>query len=115
MIRRPPRSTLFPYTTLFRSTVTANLAGLPALSLPIGRIKGLPIGGQFIGQAFLEGEMIETADALERLVPATEGARPGGRAGAGGGGGGGGAAGGRSSVSKRTCNRAPHRRCSAAA
>src|SRR5260370_30348933 len=25
MIRRPPRSTLFPYTTLFRSTVTAPL------------------------------------------------------------------------------------------
>src|SRR5687768_18113867 len=24
MIRRPPRSTLFPYTTLFRSTVGAN-------------------------------------------------------------------------------------------
>src|SRR3712207_8986046 len=28
MIRRPPRSTLFPYTTLFRSTLVANaLAG----------------------------------------------------------------------------------------
>src|SRR3712207_9312586 len=24
MIRRPPRSTLFPYTTLFRSTLTGN-------------------------------------------------------------------------------------------
>src|SRR5256885_3054766 len=24
MIRRPPRSTLFPYTTLFRSTLTTN-------------------------------------------------------------------------------------------
>src|SRR5262245_65067816 len=30
MIRRPPRSTLFPYTTLFRSIV-AELAGLCAL------------------------------------------------------------------------------------
>src|SRR5687767_15413848 len=29
MIRRPPRSTLFPYTTLFRSTVTNELTGLP--------------------------------------------------------------------------------------
>src|SRR3712207_8421647 len=27
MIRRPPRSTLFPYTTLFRSRVVAGLAG----------------------------------------------------------------------------------------
>src|SRR3712207_8505222 len=27
MIRRPPRSTLFPYTTLFRSTLVAQLYG----------------------------------------------------------------------------------------
>src|SRR2546429_7345737 len=27
MIRRPPRSTLFPYTTLFRSALHAGLAG----------------------------------------------------------------------------------------
>jgi aspartyl-tRNA(Asn)/glutamyl-tRNA(Gln) amidotransferase subunit A len=53
-------------------TVTANLAGLPAMSLPIGRIKGLPIGGQFIGQAFLEDEMLEAAYALERVVPVAE-------------------------------------------
>src|SRR5439155_26154698 len=53
-------------------TVTANLAGLPAISIPIGRIKGLPIGGQFIGQAFLEDEMLEAAYALERAVPAAE-------------------------------------------
>src|SRR2546430_11838905 len=30
MIRRPPRSTLFPYTTLFRSRRSAVLAGRPA-------------------------------------------------------------------------------------
>src|SRR3712207_6924507 len=38
MIRRPPRSTLFPYTTLFRSE--ANLAALEvreALDWPIGQ------------------------------------------------------------------------------
>src|SRR5256885_6823105 len=29
MIRRPPRSTLFPYTTLFRSDHAATLATLP--------------------------------------------------------------------------------------
>ncbi len=53
-------------------TVTANLAGLPAISLPIGQVKGLPIGGQLIGQAFLEDEMLEAAYALERGVPATD-------------------------------------------
>jgi len=52
--------------------VTANLAGVPAISLPIGRVKGLPIGGQLIGQAFLEDEMLEAAYALERVVPATD-------------------------------------------
>src|SRR2546422_3829939 len=30
MIRRPPRSTLFPYTTLFRSCLRANLQGAAA-------------------------------------------------------------------------------------
>jgi aspartyl-tRNA(Asn)/glutamyl-tRNA(Gln) amidotransferase subunit A len=53
-------------------TVTANLAGVPALSLPIGRIKGLPIGGQFIGQAFVEDDMLEAAYALERVIAAAE-------------------------------------------
>src|SRR3712207_7000051 len=33
MIRRPPRSTLFPYTTLFRSALVSD-AGTPALSDP---------------------------------------------------------------------------------
>src|SRR5258708_8911720 len=33
MIRRPPRSTLFPYTTLFRSPETS---GAPKLGLQIG-------------------------------------------------------------------------------
>src|SRR5689334_23836623 len=32
MIRRPPRSTLFPYTTLFRSTPSVSLTG-PGLRL----------------------------------------------------------------------------------
>src|SRR4051794_41703525 len=35
MLRRPPRSTLFPYTTLFRSDLTrvAHFAALPNLAL----------------------------------------------------------------------------------
>src|SRR2546430_13255612 len=33
MIRRPPRSTLFPYTTLFRSFISVNLMSLNTWSL----------------------------------------------------------------------------------
>src|SRR5438874_3878375 len=37
MIRRPPRSTLFPYTTLFRSNLSTNLAS-HFFDLVIGKI-----------------------------------------------------------------------------
>src|SRR6476646_11016717 len=37
MIRRPPRSTLFPYTTLFRSCAPGARRGGPARSGPRGR------------------------------------------------------------------------------
>src|SRR3712207_8440050 len=42
MIRRPPRSTLFPYTTLFRSPVGRRVAGRPFDDLePGGILEGL--------------------------------------------------------------------------
>ncbi|MFI5207615.1 MAG: Asp-tRNA(Asn)/Glu-tRNA(Gln) amidotransferase subunit GatA [Gemmatimonadales bacterium] len=44
---------------------TANLAGVPALSLPIGRDEGLPIGGQLIGAMEAESTIIRIAQALE--------------------------------------------------
>ncbi len=49
---------------------TANLAGLPALSLPIGRSEGLPVGGQLIGAAFTEAGMLAIAELLERSIDA---------------------------------------------
>src|SRR5438105_11244675 len=39
MIRRPPRSTLFPYTTLFRSFRAKHTLGLPELERPGGRAR----------------------------------------------------------------------------
>jgi aspartyl-tRNA(Asn)/glutamyl-tRNA(Gln) amidotransferase subunit A len=47
---------------------TANLAGLPAMSVPIGRSNGLPLGGQLIGPHFSESRLITIATALERGV-----------------------------------------------
>ena len=49
-------------------TVTANLAGLPAMSVPIGRVDGLPVGGQFIARHFHEPAMFRAAFALERAL-----------------------------------------------
>src|SRR2546422_6222619 len=38
MIRRPPRSTLFPYTTLFRSLIDPTLSGLPPFLVQHGGV-----------------------------------------------------------------------------
>src|SRR2546426_7015596 len=47
MIRRPPRSTLFPYTTLFRSLYgAASLARLAGLPAPVPRQRLGHRGGQ---------------------------------------------------------------------
>jgi len=42
-------------------TVTANLAGIPALSFPAGVEEGLPVGMQFMAPAFEEGRLFEAA------------------------------------------------------
>ncbi|MES2357151.1 MAG: Asp-tRNA(Asn)/Glu-tRNA(Gln) amidotransferase subunit GatA [Gemmatimonadota bacterium] len=49
-------------------TVTANLAGIPAISLPIGRVGGLPIGGQIMTRHFDEPRMFHVAAALEAAL-----------------------------------------------
>src|SRR3989440_8842482 len=47
MIRRPPRSTLFPYTTLFRSLAEAGATGLAGLDTVLAR--GYPGGTDLSG------------------------------------------------------------------
>ena len=51
-------------------TVTANLAGIPGVSVPIGRLDGLPVGGQFLAAHFDEMAMFRGAYALERALGA---------------------------------------------
>jgi aspartyl-tRNA(Asn)/glutamyl-tRNA(Gln) amidotransferase subunit A len=51
-------------------TVTANLAGIPAISVPIGTADGLPVGGQVMADHWREDVMSRGAAALEReLAP----------------------------------------------
>jgi aspartyl-tRNA(Asn)/glutamyl-tRNA(Gln) amidotransferase subunit A len=51
-------------------TATANLAGVPAMSQPIGRVNGLPVGGQLMSAHFQEEKMFTVAYALERALGA---------------------------------------------
>ncbi|MBI2626533.1 MAG: Asp-tRNA(Asn)/Glu-tRNA(Gln) amidotransferase subunit GatA [Candidatus Nealsonbacteria bacterium] len=48
--------------------VTAvNLAGLPAISLPCGKIQGLPVGLQIIGRHFEEDKVLKLGEIFEKL------------------------------------------------
>lgn len=49
-------------------TVPVNLAGLPAISVPVGRAGNLPIGLQVIGKELQENLLFATAKALEKLA-----------------------------------------------
>ncbi|MBI4262856.1 MAG: Asp-tRNA(Asn)/Glu-tRNA(Gln) amidotransferase subunit GatA [Acidobacteria bacterium] len=49
-------------------TVSAPLAGLPAISVPCGFSDGLPVGLQLTGRLFDESTLLRTADAYERLT-----------------------------------------------
>ncbi|HEX5044088.1 MAG TPA: Asp-tRNA(Asn)/Glu-tRNA(Gln) amidotransferase subunit GatA [Candidatus Polarisedimenticolaceae bacterium] len=47
-------------------TATANLAGLPALSIPVALSGGLPVGVQVLGPDFAEAHLFRIGAALER-------------------------------------------------
>jgi aspartyl-tRNA(Asn)/glutamyl-tRNA(Gln) amidotransferase subunit A len=48
-------------------TISVNLAGVPAISVPCGfTATGLPVGLQIIGRHFDEGTVLRTAHAYER-------------------------------------------------
>jgi aspartyl-tRNA(Asn)/glutamyl-tRNA(Gln) amidotransferase subunit A len=50
-------------------TASANLARLPALSVPCGLAEGLPVGLQLTGPAWSEGLLLRVAAAFERVTP----------------------------------------------
>src|SRR5437870_10086641 len=50
MIRRPPRSTLFPYTTLFRSPFLAGLPRAQQRGSLLKRFAGTPLEGRVLAK-----------------------------------------------------------------
>jgi aspartyl-tRNA(Asn)/glutamyl-tRNA(Gln) amidotransferase subunit A len=49
-------------------TIGANLAGLPAISVPCGFVEGLPVGLQIVGPHFSEARVMATAHAFQRTT-----------------------------------------------
>src|SRR2546423_9805055 len=66
MIRRPPRSTLFPYTTLFRSENNAKLFG--AQVDICARVMSLAQGDQILMSRFRSEEHTSELQSLAYLV-----------------------------------------------
>jgi aspartyl-tRNA(Asn)/glutamyl-tRNA(Gln) amidotransferase subunit A len=49
-------------------TAPANLAGIPAISVPCGRVDGLPVGLQLMGRQFEDERVVDAAFAYEQEV-----------------------------------------------
>ncbi|MAG50489.1 Asp-tRNA(Asn)/Glu-tRNA(Gln) amidotransferase GatCAB subunit A [archaeon] len=47
-------------------TIPASLVGAPSMSIPVGEVKGLPVGMQLIANYFEEGKLIKLGDAYEK-------------------------------------------------
>ncbi len=49
-------------------TIAVNLAGLPAMSLPVESVNNMPVGLQLIGNYFREGQLLNVAHQLQQVT-----------------------------------------------
>ena len=47
-------------------TISSNLAGLPAISIPHGQVNSLPVGLQLIGNFLKEDQLLNTAHLFQK-------------------------------------------------
>src|SRR3712207_5809718 len=69
MIRRPPRSTLFPYTTLFRSEINNTFYRLPTVAAVRGWVERSPPGFLFAVKMSRYVTHIKRLTGLEQGIP----------------------------------------------
>ncbi|MCS7175299.1 amidase [Pseudothermotoga sp.] len=53
---------------LTRFTAEFNISGLPAISVPFGRVENLPVGVQFVTKWWREDLLVQVAHAFERTI-----------------------------------------------
>src|SRR3712207_8543579 len=68
MIRRPPRSTLFPYTTLFRSIVASGVSALNPEIMGLGPIEASRQALQRAGLSIEDIDQVEINEAFAAQV-----------------------------------------------
>src|SRR2546430_4514714 len=71
MIRRPPRSTLFPYTTLFRSYIMATIER-GRTNGQLGDSDDMPTWGQMYGGPLTDQQIDDVIDWLQTIQRRSE-------------------------------------------
>jgi len=56
-------------------TVPANLVGIPAISIPFGFARGMPVGLQIMGKRFDDGKVLRIARNFEKRSPYNDNGR----------------------------------------
>lgn len=48
-------------------TIPSSITGLPSLTIPVGKVKKMPVGMQFIGDTFCEGKLLQLGGTYEKI------------------------------------------------